>query len=334
MSADQAVPLGHGDEELGAHDPLDGVVPAQQCLGRGDLQAARIDLGLVDELELVVLDGALQLAREFELLAHALGHVQVVLGPRAPTGELDAAHGGGRMPHEQRTRAVLRVARHPHRSRELDLLPAQGNRLGQNLQHAPRRPARGLDVALHQHDELVAGHARTGFLRGELPQPPAGGRQDGIAPGMALQFVDPAHAVQPDVEQRKAQARGLRFLVRVVEHVLEGGAWLQAGQGVARGLLGCGNRLLALEQGVGGAGRARAAPGPPGPGTHPGGGHDGTAGGEPGPGFRACCHVLGSRPRPSGHATTTWYPPAARAQATSVTEYGSIPAPGPQERGS
>ena len=56
------------DEQHGRHQPRAGVVPAHQCFEAHDAPGAQINLGLVEEHELLPLQRLLQLAFELEPL--------------------------------------------------------------------------------------------------------------------------------------------------------------------------------------------------------------------------------------------------------------------------
>ena len=137
------------------------VQPADQRLDAGEFLGLGVDLGLELEHQLVVLDGAPQLAGEREL-AHAVGIRFGAVHDEAELIALGRIHrhvgmlqqlGGGR--------AVLGIERHPDADPDLQRQILNGERPPQHFDEALGRPTGHFKVGRpeQQDGELVAAQA-------------------------------------------------------------------------------------------------------------------------------------------------------------------------------
>jgi hypothetical protein len=70
----QAALLGQRDELVGRYEAAVVRAPAQQRLGTDDAAAVEVDLGLVDDEEMVLLEAGAQALEQLEALARVAAH--------------------------------------------------------------------------------------------------------------------------------------------------------------------------------------------------------------------------------------------------------------------
>ena len=245
------MPLGDRDEHRRAHHAAQRVAPADQRLGRGDLQAGGIDLGLVEELELLALDGLAQFAQQLGAFLHVDDDLGIEYRQAGAPALLDRTRRGAGMRDDHRARAVQRIRRQADRSREHERIhPADVVGTGRRSHHRRGQLAPVFELALEHDHDLVAPQPHGADLarRGGV-QAGREALQQHVARLVAEGFVDAAEAVQ--VHEQNAQ--GVLLAVGpqhgFVERQVEGLARQQSGPAVERGgvELGAGRCKRTLE---------------------------------------------------------------------------------------
>ena len=160
--------LGDGDELGGRHHAALRIAPAQQRLDAAGPPAAKVDLRLVDEEELVVHQPPAHVGLELQPLLHARVHVRGVEAICVAAGLLRRVHRGVRLLDQRhRVHGVQRVDRHADRARERGRLVGEAERrlerVADPLQHGHDFEGRMRRVEAGQdHHELVATQSRDG----------------------------------------------------------------------------------------------------------------------------------------------------------------------------
>jgi hypothetical protein len=246
---DQPRVLGDRDELLGSHGSQLRALPAQQRLGADDLPLGDVDLGLIVELELVVLDRAAQVAFDERLPLGADDHVLGKELMRAAVLTLGVVERDVRVLGQRlHVVAVLRVDRDADAARGAHRLAGQLHALRGQLEDALCDPARILrrEDLRYQECKLVAAEAshvraRALLIRGALPasealaQPLGEDPEQLVAGGVAERIVDLLEAVEVHVEEGESVALLLRGRHRLGELVHEEAPVSQPGQAVEVG---------------------------------------------------------------------------------------------------
>ena len=212
-------------DELGRlADLAVGDLPAQQCLGAGDAAAAKVELRLVPQRELVSLDGPAKLALEADPRERRDVHPLLEIHVAPAAALLRAVH--RRVGIAQQlfgARAVRGIERDADARVQELFLAADHERRGHRFDDVLRdrlRVARRLD--LRQHDrEFVAAEARHRVgLADALLQTLGGLAQHVVAGLVAERVVDALEVIEIDDEQRELArlAVGLREAARELVH--------------------------------------------------------------------------------------------------------------------
>ena len=239
--ADQAVALGHRDEDRRADHAALRVVPAHQRLGAGDLAAGRVDLRLVVQLELLARHGLAQVAQQLDLLARTADHARLEEGKGRAAVRLAYAPRPRRGPSAVRQRAVRGYITMPiepvigacgPRSRRAR--PAASSSCCASAA-AAARPVSGSSSSTNSSPPTRATcRARLDRAAQALRQR----LQQLVADTAAEGIVDGLEAVQPDEEQRHRLSARRRLRCAAASSRVEGMAVGQLRQRVdARGLL-------------------------------------------------------------------------------------------------
>ncbi len=214
------------------------MLPAQQRLGRRDLAAVGIDLGLEVQLELVLHDRLAQVAHHVEVVLGVGVHVRRVEAQARAAGPLGGVHGHVGTGNEFALAAAVRVHRNAHRARDAHLAfvdavgPAECiDQALAHLRHHLLRAGVG-----HQHQELVTAHTggHVGPARDRL-EAAAHLFEHPIATVVAIGVVHGLEAVEIDEEHRQLAALVLHLLGGRRQPALEVKACRQAGEVVHRG---------------------------------------------------------------------------------------------------
>lgn len=199
--ADEPVALGFGDESCRGDDAAAAVVPAQQRLGRRDLQAAGVDLRLVDERQLAALQGPAQRSDPLGALAQVDAHRGLELGVRGATSQLDGPLGRAGKLHELGPGAMLRVQRDPDRDVDAEFVAVDQMRSAECRAQREGGAVRVVACAAQRDGELVTAEPRRGGVRRQRPREPSGGAgDDRVATAVAVGGVDEAEVVEIEAE--------------------------------------------------------------------------------------------------------------------------------------
>ena len=201
--ADQARLLGEPDERGGAEAAAGGVVPPGEHLVRAGA-VGEVDDRLDVEVDLAVLDRAVEVAERLRALGHLLAERRVEHGVAVAAGGFGGHHrrvGLG----DQDVRGRPAVGHHhtDRRGREV-LETADRERF---VEHRPElfgeHECAGLPVDREPHGELVAGHAGHEALRRHVPPEPIGRRdQQRVAGRLPDGVVDELEVVEVDQQHR------------------------------------------------------------------------------------------------------------------------------------
>ena len=245
---DQAGLLGQRDELVGADHAALGVVPAQQRLDAADRPVLQADDRLVEELELIGRQRALQVGAQLQALQHALVHLgleeavaalAVALGDvHRRVGVADQLVGVGH--------AVLGGDRDAEAAAQRELLVGGGQRRADGLHDALGGVGRLLDAldVLQQDGELIAAEARGGVAGADRQRQALGHlAKHVVARGVAERVVDDLEVVEVDEDDPDAARLAAAARDRVADALDEQRAVGQAGDRVVERLVG----ELALE---------------------------------------------------------------------------------------
>ncbi len=126
--ANQPILLGQGNKNHGADQAALRMVPAQQGLCAGHLQAVGLDLGLEIQFKFTFVQGAAQVVEQHRLLTDFDPHFGVIQTKVTTAIELDTAHGQRRVAQQLSYRTVLWVDGDAHRTTELGANGVKGQR--------------------------------------------------------------------------------------------------------------------------------------------------------------------------------------------------------------
>ena len=205
---DEAGALGEPEELVRSQEPAFGVLPAHEGLHADDAAAAQRDLGLEVQDELVVVEGAAQLAQELE----ALGRVGVArgrVGLDVRAGALGLVHGDVGVAQQGRdVLAVVGLERDADRGAELDGDAAHVERERQGAVQAGGHLADGTAMGQDGQDgELVASEAGQDVVAAQhLAQADGDVDEQAVALLMAHRVVDLLEAVEVDEHERGERA--------------------------------------------------------------------------------------------------------------------------------
>ncbi len=228
-----------GMKSLGAMKPRVVRLPAQQRLHADDLPAVDVDLGLVVELEVLVLERGAQLALERQQLAELERHVVLEDLVMAAAGVLGGVHRDVRVANE-----VVAVGRPARMHNDADARPdgQLASRDRHRLSQLLVQPVGHLDGLLlargvEQHGELVAAEPRQRVAgahgRGEAL---GHGPQQLVAGVVAQAVVHLLEAVEVHEQHRQRRPGALGARHGLVEPVAEQGAVRQGGEAVVERL--------------------------------------------------------------------------------------------------
>ena len=175
------------------------MVPAQECLGRGDPLVGQVHERLVEHLELVALQGEREILRHLQALDQRRPHRGLEANRAAPAPARRVGGHAGVPQKVHRHPAPVLGHRHPDARRGQHLLAAHENGLGQ-ARHEPPRHLRRLVRALEpleQHRELAVSHPRAGVARAQAGVEAARHLQQHLVPGRRSEhIVHGAHVLQ------------------------------------------------------------------------------------------------------------------------------------------
>ncbi len=227
------------NELHGWHQAAIGITPAQQRLGADHATALQIHLRLVEELELLGIQGAAQRPLEAHGTAELiikLGIVELIV---VSADILGAVHGqGGIFKQIADPVAVIGIEGDAKAGAKLDALSrevkgvAEGAAkpvcLGGNLV-APRLPP-------EQNNELIAALAANGVVLAQLmAQAQGDGAQQLVAGVMAEPFIDGFELIQPQRDDRDFLLLAVCLHQGLAQAVLEQGAVGQFGERIMGG---------------------------------------------------------------------------------------------------
>ncbi|MCP1924909.1 hypothetical protein J2R89_000225 [Bradyrhizobium elkanii] len=231
---DQSAFLGDRDEDGRRDQAARRMLPAQQCLEAGDAAFADVEERLVDEKQLVRLDGML----EIPLQRAAVARRPVVAGLE----EADGAGSGFLRPVKRDVDMLEQVvgrAAVPRRQhdadadRAVDLQPVDRERLGKGRDEpfGDRQRILGPRQIRHDQGELVAADPCDMFGRaGAALQPGRHLHQELVACRMAEPVVDLLEAVEIEQQHREFLTRPRQPVQCAVERLIEGDAVRQMRQ--------------------------------------------------------------------------------------------------------
>ena len=135
--------LGDRDEHRCRHKPLARQPPAQHRLVADCLAGRELDLWLIDELEVVMLEGVAEPVLQRAPAGEILGHLGIEEPPSAPAVALGAIEGEVGIAHQHAdVGAVVGRDRQSDRAADLQLVPVDAERAGEEVQHALGERAR------------------------------------------------------------------------------------------------------------------------------------------------------------------------------------------------
>ncbi|MCY1276714.1 hypothetical protein D9M70_253820 [compost metagenome] len=240
---DQAELLQHRHELRRGDQPAARVLPAQQRLGAGQAAAVAGELRLVVQGELVLLDGAAQVAFQLQALQRAGVHFRLVELVVVLAHFLGVVHRRVGVLHQLvQLGAVLRRQRHADAGGDEELAAFQGERPGQAGEDLlgdldrPHQRLFAVALARQQQGELVAAHARHGVVVAHATGQALGHfLEHAVAGGVAEGVVDRLEAVEVEEHQHHPFLVPLGVLQGGVQAVLEQRAVGQVGEGVVVG---------------------------------------------------------------------------------------------------
>ncbi len=168
---DQTLTLGDRNEARRTDQAHGRMPPAQQRLHGGDLELARIDLGLEEEFKLSLGGCFLQFARDGQFFVVRRLDARIEHRMRTATAALDGAHGCGGLVDQARPGIVLGRRCQTDRHGQFEIVPVHVEGCGEGLGDAQRELLAGLARRVEPQRELVARH--TGQRRrsaGQLAQ--------------------------------------------------------------------------------------------------------------------------------------------------------------------
>ncbi len=241
MGTMSPVSSARGMKDIGGSRPRWGCSQRTNASTPTTSPGGEADDRLVEDAQLVALDGPVQGAFDVETL-HRLGpHVLVEELEAGPALRLGPVHGGVRIPNQRLGRVGSRPHGHADAHAEEHLLSVDQERglegVGDALGHAPRLPAGG-GVLAHDH-ELVAPEAGHGVLGPYGLAEPLGHRdQQGVPGGVAPAVVEDLEAVEVDEQHRHPGTAPGGPGQGLVQPVGEQGPIGEAGEGVVERLVG------------------------------------------------------------------------------------------------
>jgi len=219
------------------------VVPAQQRLDAGQALAVAAELRLVEQDELLLLQGMAQVAFQFQALQGAGVHVRLIELEVVFAALLGVVHGSVGVFHQlAEFVAVLRAQGNTNTGGHKKLAAFEHERFyqaGEDLLGHVDSPVQGLlagGARLQEEGELVTAHARHGIVVTDAGQQADGHvLEHAVASGVAQGVVDRLETVKVEEHQHHPRLVTLCLLQRGVQAVLEQGAVGQVGQGVVIG---------------------------------------------------------------------------------------------------
>ena len=232
--ANQAGVLGQRDERVREHQAAFGVLPAHQRLDPGQRAGADGDLRLVEQQQLVAVDGPAKARTEDHPVRRRTGAHLGDERDAVAAGFLAAIHRDVRVLEQgRRVLAVVGKHRDPDARAEPALLPVHHERLGQRFQEAK---AELVDVdlvgdVLGEHDEFVAAEPgdRVG-VPNRLAEPPRHHFQDFIAGVVSEGVVDVLEPVEVDEQQGEGTIVAARDRDRMIQPLEELGSIVETRQ--------------------------------------------------------------------------------------------------------
>ncbi len=236
---DLAAFLRHRDELGRAAGPELRACPAQQGLDRRRPGRVDIDQRLVDQLELLAFERAVQRVLDLQAPLDAGQHVLAVVLVRVAPGFLGRVHGS-----VGRAQKGVEIAMAVVGQRDADTRPhlqggvAAVQRRGQRSDQLARDMAgigRVGEVAQHHHELVAVEAAEQVGVAQVLVQPRRGGLEQHVAGGVAEGVVDRLETVQVDEQHRQDLAVAARFGQGVLGLFAQQDAVGQPGQQVVMG---------------------------------------------------------------------------------------------------
>ena len=201
-----AVLLGQRDEHAGGNHPVEGGFPARQQLGTDHL-AAGVELGLQDEIQLLVVDRRAQLGEQGDALQGVGGQPRVVNLAAVLAGVLGGVHGGVGVAQDGfRVAAVLGGEGDADAAGDTDAVAADLHVLAELVEQALGQLQGLLAVGADplQGDELVAAPTRQQAVVGQQRAEARGDDAQQLVAGLvAERVVDLLEAVQVDEQHRQ-----------------------------------------------------------------------------------------------------------------------------------
>ncbi|MDT4827249.1 hypothetical protein FQZ97_605890 [compost metagenome] len=240
QAVDQPGFLQQRDEHIGRHGAGDPVFPAQQGLEAAQPTTLDMDLRLVDQVEILLLDGVAQAFLQHQPGAGPAVHLRRVEAVLLAPGTLGLVHGDVRRA-QQAVDALpaFREAGDADTGAKGDVYAfdavAHRDHLDQLFRHP--RGVLGVVQGVEQRGELVAAHAREDVVGTQAAlqlfgHPP----QHAVAGIVAEGVVDQLESVQVQVQHRHALAVALDARQGSLQRLVEAAAVEQPGQGVGDGL--------------------------------------------------------------------------------------------------
>ena len=211
-------------------------MPAQQRFRRSDLQAARVHLGLVDQRQLISVDGLAQVAQQLGLFLQIHRHGRVEDGEVTATDLAHRVHGRAGMADDAGARTMLGVAGDADGAQQFRLtcFAAALSR----WRHQPRRQAArtgqvGID---HQHEAVATDAGQDDKAISRRGQHALNELGDGtVTAGQVKGFVDRLQVVESDKQHAQLPLAPVALRGGLIEGLIEALARRHARQG---GLIG------------------------------------------------------------------------------------------------